>query len=394
MPVYAATNPTATGEAGTKGSGGGGGVVGGVAGEAVLHYHDENCYKNISVPLKYKSNHYEDNDENNIHHKEYYTDYIDLQGATSIIINVTMDRRIGDNTHNDGEGVTLYNQNGGVIWSANQSTIDNYVRQQWNSAGYGNDWRTSEYSYIARDNYSIDTSDWSKDYDDTSYAYLHYDTNGNAKRYYYCTDKGWGSSWPSPNASSFFIPSSECHTSNWWGSTTYRYRYTINIPNNTTKIKFQTYINAGDNFDLPQISASVTLNHVKSCAYYDGEVVRSKASFGGTSNASTTDTINNTALNVAQSEQIGNGTFKMRVINGNILNGVDNISHLNNVSIRDLAYPDMIKKIEMKESSNQRIITWEAPQSNGTEYELKAQTYKIDFTSNDGVELLMDTEFN
>ena len=40
MPVFAATNPTATGESGTNGSGGGGGVVGGVAGEAILHYHD------------------------------------------------------------------------------------------------------------------------------------------------------------------------------------------------------------------------------------------------------------------------------------------------------------------------------------------------------------------
>ncbi len=84
----------------------------------------------------------------------------------------------------------------------------------------------------------------------------------------------------------------------------------------------------------------------------------------------------------------------MHVVNGNLLNGIDNISYLNNISIRDLAYPEMIKKIEIKEASNQRIITWETPQSNGTEYELKAQTYKIDFTVKSGVELLMDTEFN
>lgn len=43
---------------------------------------------------------------------------------------------------------------------------------------------------------------------------------------------------------------------------------------------------------------------------------------------------------------------------------------------------------------NQRIITWETPQSNGTEYELKVQTYKIDFTAENSVALLMGTEFN
>ena len=81
-------------------------------------------------------------------------------------------------------------------------------------------------------------------------------------------------------------------------------------------------------------------------------------------------------------------------MNGNLLNGIDNISYLNNVSVRDLAYPDIIKNIEIKESPNRKIITWETPQSNGTEYEFKAQTYMIDYTEPSGTKLIMDTEAN
>ncbi len=229
----------------------------------------------------------------------------------------------------------------------------------------------------------------------TNYYWLHRDANGTIKRY--AVINGSNNYVPDPPANMRGqVSSSEKSGTNFWNSTNYRIYTTIQIPSYVTYVKFELLVtkdnrlNHGTNANV----YNATLGGFYGCGYNNGDIVRSKASFGGTSDVSTTDTINNTALNTTQSKQTGNGIFQMQVVNGNLLNGVDNISYLNNVSIRDLAYPDMIKKIEMKEASNQRIITWETPQSNGTEYELKAQTYKIDFTAKSGVELLMDTEFN
>ena len=396
IPVYAATNPTATGEAGTKGSGGGGGVVGGVAGEAVLHHHNENCEGSSELSKTSVHDSYRNNDEDLIHYYETtaagYTN-----GAKYISLNCAFQMNEGHNCGGCNVYLRAYDQNGGLFWTKSPNALVEEGRSLWNNATPGNAAAMNVWNqqpYYTHTNIGF-TSSGAPYVEDVDYYWLHRDMNGKIWRY--VVYHGPDNYTPSPSANMRgMVSSSEKHGTNYWNSTNYSIKTTIAIPSYVTYVKFvlrvekDNRLNYGTNADV----YNATLKGFYGCGYNEGDIVRSEASFGGTSNASTTDTINNTALNVAQSEQAGNGTFQMRVVNGNILNGVDNISHLNNVSIRDLAYPDMIKKIEMKESSNQRIITWEIPQSNGTEYELKAQTYKIDFTSKDGVELLMDTEFN
>lgn len=132
----------------------------------------------------------------------------------------------------------------------------------------------------------------------------------------------------------------------------------------------------------------------KICAYNEGDVVRSKASFGGTSDASATDTINKTVLNTTQKDITGNGIFQMHVVNGNLLNGVDNTTYLNNAAIRDMEIPNALENVTISDAANTRTVTWEVPKSNGTEYEFKAQTYAVDFDSPTGTTLVMDTELN
>ena len=141
-------------------------------------------------------------------------------------------------------------------------------------------------------------------------------------------------------------------------------------------------------------SASFSGGKTKICAYNEGDVVRSKASFGGTSDASVTDTINKTVLNTTQKDITGNGIFQMRVVNGNLLNGIDNTIYLNNAAIRDMGIPDALGNVTMSDAANTRTVTWEAPISNGTEYEFKAQTYAVDFDSPTGTTLVMDSELN
>lgn len=84
----------------------------------------------------------------------------------------------------------------------------------------------------------------------------------------------------------------------------------------------------------------------------------------------------------------------MHVVNGNLLNGVDNTTYLNNAAIRDMEIPNALENVTMSDAANTRTVTWEAPISNGTEYEFKAQAYAVDFDSPTGTTLVMDTELN
>ena len=111
------------------------------------------------------------------------------------------------------------------------------------------------------------------------------------------------------------------------------------------------------------------------------------------SNLSTTDTLTDNRASLIGS-QTGNGVFHLKVVNGNVLNGLENNTYLNNTVVRDKSNPNSVGEISYQDLNNKRIVEWEIPDSNGTEYEFKAQTYKINFDSQNGTDLIMDTEFN
>lgn len=119
----------------------------------------------------------------------------------------------------------------------------------------------------------------------------------------------------------------------------------------------------------------------------------SSKSYGGNSNLSTTDTLTDNRTSLIGS-QTGNGIFHLKVVNGNVLNGKENNTYLNNTVVRDKSNPNSVGEISYQDLNNKRIVEWEIPDSNGTEYEFKAQTYKINFNSQNGTDLVMDTEFN
>ena len=86
--------------------------------------------------------------------------------------------------------------------------------------------------------------------------------------------------------------------------------------------------------------------------------------------------------------QVGNGMFLLRPHNANVTS-----DYINNASTKDTVAPDGVD-LEYNDDSGTRTVKWEIPDSNGTEYEFKAQTYVIDYTDPSGMKLIMDTEAN
>mgnify|MGYP005889178251 FL=1 len=86
--------------------------------------------------------------------------------------------------------------------------------------------------------------------------------------------------------------------------------------------------------------------------------------------------------------QVGNGMFLLRPHNANVTS-----DYINNASTKDTVSPDNVN-LEYNDDSGTRTVKWNEPESNGTEYEFKAQTYVIDYTDPSGMKLIMDTEAN
>ena len=366
-PVYAVKNPTATGKPGIKGSGGGGGATGGNAGKAVFHHHVDGCYQNLSYTPTL----------GNWEAHMWGHSCFDSSGINSYQYN--------GHTSDDDDYSTCTVR---VGWSRECHIVENKANW-WNVSGYkgiptnGN--TTLNLSYFCEGwgdvGKNIVNTNWLPDEEQPS-EFVILDQNGTK------IAQGKFSDYPFTDN---FIWNGNNHV----GSSEFYQNLKISLPKGTTHIFVHLNFHLrGDVWFTAGIrSLSFSGGNKKICAYEEGDVERSEASFGGTSDASDTDAIG-TPFKGSQLDQTGNGTFQIHVVNGNLLNGIDNISYLNNVSVRDLAYPDIIKNIEIKESPNRKIITWETPQSNGTEYEFKAQTYVIDYTEPSGTKLIMDTEAN
>lgn len=86
--------------------------------------------------------------------------------------------------------------------------------------------------------------------------------------------------------------------------------------------------------------------------------------------------------------QVGNGMFLLRPHNANVTS-----DYINNASTKDTVSSDNVN-LEYNDDSGTRTVKWNEPESNGTEYEFKAQTYVIDYTDPSGMKLIMDTEAN
>ena len=366
-PVYAVKNPTATGKPGIKGSGGGGGATGGNAGKAVFHHHVDGCYQDLSYTPAFGN-------------WEYFmcgTNCFDSSGTNSYQYNGHT-----KSTDDDEWNRAIVR----VGWARNGNSPE---EQMWNVSGYrgiptnGN--TTLNLSYFCEgwgdvgDN--IVNTNWLPDEEQPS-EFVILDQNGTK------IAQGKFRDYP-------FTDNFTWNGNNHVGISEFYQSLNVSLPKGTTHIfvHLNFHLRGYVWFTAGIRSLSFSGGNKKICAYEEGDVERSEASFGGTSDASDTDAIG-TPFKGSQLDQTGNGTFQIHVVNGNLLNGIDNISYLNNVSVRDLAYPDIIKNIEIKESPNRKIITWETPQSNGTEYEFKAQTYVIDYTEPSGTKLIMDTEAN
>ena len=366
-PVYAVKNPTATGKPGIKGSGGGGGATGGNAGKAVFHHHVDGCYQDLSYTptfgdweyFMWGTNCFDSSGTNSYQYNGHTTSTDDDEWSRAIV-------RVGWARNGNYPEDQMWNVSGykGIPTNGNTTLNLAYFCEGWGDVG---------------DN--IVNTNWLPDEEQPS-EFVILDQNGTK------IAQGKFRDYP-------FTDNFTWNGNNHVGSSEFYQGLNISLPEGTTHIfvHLNFHLRGSVWFTAGIRSLSFSGGNKKICAYEEGDVERSEASFGGTSDASDTDATG-TPFKGSQLDQTGNGTFQIHVVNGNLLNGIDNISYLNNVSVRDLAYPDIIKNIEIKESPNRKIITWETPQSNGTEYEFKAQTYMIDYTEPSGTKLIMDTEAN
>lgn len=397
LTVNATTNPTDTGKSDANGSGGGGGVVGGNAGESVLHYHDSSCEGSAELPRtavnKYRD--YRDDDDDLIHSYETIAEG-DTNGAGYISLNcafqLNSDSRGGSHAY-----LKAYDQNGNIFWTKTPDALVEEGRTLWNNATPGNAaainvWDQQPYNADGNVDY---TSSGEGYIVDTDYYWIHRDMNGKLWRYVVYHESNDYVPTPSANMRGM-VSNSERHGTSFWNSTNYSIKTTIAIPSYVTYVKFVLRIEKNHRVDFGTNADvyNATLGGFYGCGYNNGDIVRHKASLGGTSDISTTGAINGTNINTTQTTQSGDGIFQLQIVNGNLLNGLNNLSYLNNIPIRDLAIPDSVKNLNISNYVSNRVVRWEKPESNGTEYEFKAQTYAIDYNSPSGTTLIMDTELN
>lgn len=108
---------------------------------------------------------------------------------------------------------------------------------------------------------------------------------------------------------------------------------------------------------------------------------------GGTNYVTNENTLANFTKNMV-STQTGGGTFNIKPYNANVTS-----DYINNAVTPDNSAPDNII-LEYNDDSEKRTVKWDTPKSNGTEYEFKARTYIVDYSAQDGLTLIMDTELN
>lgn len=365
LTVHAATNPTATGESGTNGSGGGGGVVGGVAGEAILHSHVDGCYKDLSYSPSFGSW------DGKV---DGFDCYADSNTKTSGYAHTKDD----DPRHVIRVGWASYGYSDGTLWNlSGYSGLATNGNTQLNVSVHTNSWGSTDGLSLSKSKYKLMNQNGVTIAQGSFQSIISSSGSSGSS----------GSSWENPDGS-------------WGGSPDVRDFYGtfhFKLPEGTTRIYLYLdfYHNAYSAWFTSEITGlSFSGGAEKLCKFEEGDVEYSKASFGGTSDASVTDTINKTVLNTTQKDITGNGIFQMHVVNGNLLNGVDNTTYLNNAAIRDMEIPNALENVTMSDAANTRTVTWEVPKSNGTEYEFKAQTYAVDFDSPTGTTLVMDTELN
>ncbi len=377
-------------------AGGGGGYVGGNAGEAVFHYHTEDCYADADIDVLYDAsigkvvssyikdpNHYTGPDAGG--DPNYGHLFVHTYGTRDVPIAVAPGMVLtfkGRQNHVDGSngnlhnfdynrGFRIYNQDGTLIYECTPNDIIASAQADYARAT-GDVWYDSEqrkYNYYGKYDSRDDTC-WAR--------YLVYNEDGTITRRYSeeedTNDQQW--IWNCRHEAAW-VRTRVRHVCEWdWGEYYYTYRENFVIPQGTTGIYivFDLSVHASYSEQL------VDLLHLEGgmlpvCGYEDGEIVSSKPAYGGSSYVNT-DLCSNYTFEHGVQE--GNGEISLQSKDISFFDE----TKADGVPAPDLAAPEKVPEDGINRETGENAITFEAvsdadnrvricwtqPKDNGTPY--------------------------
>ena len=323
-----------SGQTGQNGAaGGGGGKLGGTAGEVVRHYHNESCYRTYSTAYSYYKGATDSNAEvkNNVGNPLVWYTNSEAQYGTSA-----------------GIGEMFYAANyKTAIYAGGHTKGESGGRWMYLCAADGS------YNIPVKKNTSVYIQWWKNNWTDFGGDLKLYVLDQNGKEIY-CES-----------------------TAGTYSGTIARGSWVAILPD-TTSIQIRLYNdwggneNAWINMGISEVTFYGGTQTDQVCAYaVDGQVISSKAAYGGSSYI-------NTAYVSDYSQEAGKkqGNGSITLVSEQI--GYVDALYLKGVKAADLAAPDIIAEDSVKKSAenDKRIrMTWSQPEDFGTTYYHKVQSY-------------------
>ena len=326
-------------------AGGGAGYLGGCAGEKIVHYHTNQCYKDASYTPPFGQ-------------WEYYVDGHDCYCDTFTATSARSHTKDDEPYH---------------VIRAGWSRPSWYPGGAWNTSGYrGIDTRGN-----TKLNVSVYADSWgtgcSFSLNKSEYCILNQNGNiilsGTFRDAVYSMDSTGSSAWENPDGSWGGAPGGSKFTG------TFHFR----LPTGTTKVflHFKFYHECSSAwFESALTGLSFSGGQMLTCGYTDGQVLSSKPAYGGSNYINT-----EYAQMYESGSGINSGDGSVEIRSKAI--GYQETSDMNGVVATDYAPPDKIQAQAVREALDDRRvrITWQEPEDNGTAYYHRAESYLVGSTA-------------
>ncbi len=353
-------------------AGGGAGFVGGMAGNAILHHHTEECYREVNYEVLMDGGIYhtayeeEYGKDENIRHILQYGDsarLIPVGEADTLEVELIQKMRYGHDFHgNDLEEsfLAVYNQSGELLFYGSGNCEKYEVRKD------------SYYSFDDENEAVLERERLSWGFRHAPSCWIEYDENGNTQVHSNNFD---------------YIPVAEniLQTARDFGGTTYlkmgsawfgtegrAYVERIKIPEDTTGIYVISSVAANNFLENHFYRLRLTGARHVVCGLEEGQVISYTQAFGGSSYAN-----EKYCRNVSEEIGIRHGNGGVTVASQTV--GFLEEHTLKAVSAPDRAAPDKIAESTIRRNlteDNRLLVSWQEPKDNGTAYYHIVESYE------------------
>ena len=376
-------------------TGGGGGYQGGVAGERIVHHHNEACYiqsgynalaDNASIGYKayrnLSSRSYWSDGFHNIIRNSILGDrnhLIPVLGNAQLKLDIHM--RAGHNHYGgfaEDVYIGVYDQNGNCFFRKTYWELVNLYNREHSGMQPGSRKKPSFTVLYKRDeetgSFNSSWTLWTKDGFQVSQDVFYADGSSGIVREYYDTRRNFlrrEGTWANRVAEPF-LPQIEWEGTWFWHEEAASYRYVIDLPQDVTGLYVVAYSHTREGTDGGIAYRNVTLlgGRWAACGYQEGQVVSSMPAYGGSSYVNTAH-----AYDYTQTAGIHKGDGDVLICSERI--GYVETLSMEGVQAPDLAAPDAVSQEVTLEpgEDNQVLVTWKEPGDAGTAYYHKVESY-------------------